>query len=484
VTRQRLHRGSRAPLLLAGLLACGLAGCLVGPDYEPPEAPMPDAWHQDAVDGLREGEANLHTWWTSLGDPELEELIGRAEASNRNLAQAVSRIREARLLRAIAAGEMIPAAGLEAEAARGEPPGSEGADNVFAIGIGASWEIDVFGRIRRQVESATATYEASIEDYRDILVTLFAEVGLAYVEVRALQERIAFAKANVEAQTDSLRLTRDRFAAGLTSALDVAQAESNLAQTAAKIPQLRNGLANALNRIAVLLGVEPGELHEDLREQKPIPQPTEEIAVGIPADLMRQRPDIRAAERRLAAQTAQIGVATAELYPQFKLGGLIGVKSITFSDLLDDSGFTWGIALPIRWNLFAGGRIRNNIRVQEERTQQALLGYEQAVLLALEDVENSLVGYVQEKVRRERLEAAVDATQRSVALVTTQYTAGLTDFQNVLDSQRTLFNQEDALAESDGRVVQNLIAIYKSLGGGWRVDDAVPDTFTVGAVDR
>jgi len=484
VKRQRIDRGSRASALAVILLASGLAGCMVGPDYEPPEAPMPDAWHQDAVDGLREGEANLHTWWTSLADPKLDELLGQAEESNRDLARAVSRVREARFLRAIAAGEKVPAAALEGTAARGELPGAEGPDNQFALGIGATWEIDVFGRIRRQVESATAAYEASIEDYRDILVTLFAEVGLAYVETRALQERLAFARENIKAQTDSLHLTRDRFAAGLTSALDVAQAESNLAQTEATIPRLRTGLENALNRIAVLRGVEPGELHEDLREEKPIPEPTEEIAVGIPADLMRQRPDIRAAERRLASQTAQIGVATAELYPQFHLGGLIGVKAITFSDLLDDSGFAWGVALPIRWNLFAGGRIRNNIRVQEERTQQALLGYEQAVLLALEDVENSLVGYVQEKMRRERLAAAVDASQRSVDLVTTQYTAGLTDFQNVLDSQRTLFHQEDALAESEGLVVQNLIGVYKALGGGWRVDDAVPDTFTVGAVDR
>jgi NodT family efflux transporter outer membrane factor (OMF) lipoprotein len=354
------------------------------------------------------------------------------------------------------------------------------AGNQFTAGFGASWEIDVFGRIRRQVEAADATTQASVEAYRDVLVSLYAETALAYVNVRASQERLRIANANVEAQEDTLQLTKDRFDSGLVSALDVAQAESNLANTYSLIPVVERDINEGLNRLAVLLGEYPGALHAELDDEVPIPQEPEEVAMGLPTELLRQRPDVRRAERLLASQTAQIGVATADLYPTFSLAGLLGLEALSAGDLASGDSVTWNVGLPIHWNIFSGGRIRSRIRAEEARTNQALATYEQTVLYALEESENAMVAYVKEVQRRERLSQAVNATQRSLALVLTQYTAGLTDFQNVLDTQRTLLLREDDLAVAEGAVIGNLVRLYRALGGGWDPDTApqpmAPDT--------
>ncbi|MCL7982546.1 MAG: efflux transporter outer membrane subunit, partial [marine benthic group bacterium] len=265
----------------------------------------------------------------------------------------------------------------------------------------------------------------------------------------------------------SLELTRDRFDAGLTSALDVAQAEQNLAQTESTIPLLQIGLEASLNRLAVLLGEAPGDLHGELSAYSGLPGPDDKVAYGIPADLLRRRPDIRQAERLLASQTARIGIATADLYPTLSLGGSVGLEALDFEDLGDGGSLFWSIIPQISWPIFTGGKIRNQIRAEEARTAQALAAYEKTVLLALEEVQNSLVAYGQEKLRRDRLLEAVQASQRAVDLVETQYISGLTNFQNFLDAQRSLFRQQDELAESAGQVVNNLITLNKSLGGGW-----------------
>ena len=329
----------------------------------------------------------------------------------------------------------------------------------------------MFGRIRRQVEAATAELEASVEDYRDVLVTLYAEVARNYVNVRAFQSRIAFAESNAEAQRGSVGLTQDRFDAGLTSRLDVRQAESNLASTEAQIPLLTQGLVQSLNRLAVLLGKQPGTLADRLSASAPIPVAPDSLTVGIPADLLRRRPDIRRAERLLAAQNARIGVAVAELYPSFSLFGSLSVEATDSGDLFDSGSIGWSLVPSIRWNIFQGGKIRQAIRAEEARTQQALLAYEQTVLVALEDVENAFVAYEQERIRSARLQEAVTASELAVDLVRTQYLSGLTNFQNYLDSQRSLFRQQDELAESQGQVIQNLIFLNKALGGGWPVID-------------
>ena len=468
-------------LFVAAAFACA---CKVGPDYEQPaplphEQALPDQWHTAAVNGLDAGESDLQTWWTVFNDRKLEELLQRAQLENLNLRQAVARISEARGFVGGARGERMPVVDAVGDVNLGQQskaalpialPGATDTNALLSIGVDAAWEMDIFGKFARNIESAEAGYQATIEDYRDVLVSLLAEVALGYVDVRAFQKRIEFARENVESQRESLQLTRDRFDAGLTSALDVAQAESNLGDTESTIPRLEQNLNFALNRLAVLLAVTPGALHEELSPESEVPTPPASIAVGIPANVMRQRPDIRAAERSLASQTALIGVATADLYPSFSLRGFF---TFNWGNIGNEStGTGWSIIPGFNWNLFDRGRIHSRVRVEEARTQQAFLAYEQTVLIAIEDVENSMIAYVKEQERRERLREAADAAQRSVDLVRTQYLAGLTNFQNVLDSQRSLFRFQDQLAESEGLAVQNLVVLYRSLGGGWDVDAA------------
>jgi multidrug efflux system outer membrane protein len=484
----------RKPLLSLVTIACSLAlsGCTVGPDYVQPQTEIPDAWYTAAVEGVEDGEATLQTWWRVFEDELLNDLVIRSAAGNLTLREALWKVEEARALRGAVSSSKKPQVGFNADANRSQPSdnGALGdfapedgfeAGNLVTTGVGASWEIDVFGRIRRQVEAADAATQASVEAYRDVLVSLYAETALAYVNVRASQERLRIAHTNVETQENTLQLTKDRFDAGLVSALDVAQAESNLANTKSTIPVLERDLNEGLNRLAVLLGENPGALHAELNQEVPIPHEPEAVAVGLPTELLRQRPDVRRAERLLASQTAQIGVATADLYPTFSLAGFLGLEAVSAGDLASSDSVTWNIGLPVRWNIFSGGRIRSQIRAEEARTNQLLAGYEQTVLDALEESENAMVAYAKEVQRRERLSQAVDATQRSLDLVMTQYTAGLTDFQNVLDTQRTLLVREDELAVSEGLVAGNLVRLYRALGGGWDPDTAkapVPPTST------
>jgi NodT family efflux transporter outer membrane factor (OMF) lipoprotein len=471
-------------LTVTAAVALGLCGCTVGPDYEQPEVEtVPDAWHTAATEGVVEGEASIQSWWTVFDDASLSSLIERARASNLTLREAVWRVEEARALRGVVAGERVPQVDLSGNATRSEisrnspiggalPEELVEPGNQFDLGVGAAWELDLWGRIRRQVEAADAEIEASVEDYRDVLVTLFAEVAVNYVNVREQQERLRLARANVKGQENTLQLTKDRFNSGLVSALDVAQAESNLANTRSLIPSLERDLALSLNRLAVLLATSPGTLDDELSNEVAIPSEPDAVTRGLPADLLRQRPDIRSAERRLAAQTARIGVATAELYPEFSLSGFLGVQATSSGDLFSSDSINWSIGLPIRWRLFAGGSIRSQIAAENARTAQLLANYERAVLLALEEVEDAMVSYDKEVERRARLAESVDATQRSLELVLTQYRAGLTDFQNVLDTERSLLAREDDLAASEGIVIKNLIDLYRALGGGWDPDTA------------
>jgi outer membrane protein, multidrug efflux system len=317
------------------------------------------------------------------------------------------------------------------------------------------------------VESATAGLQASVEDYRDVLVSVFAEVGTTYVEVRTLQERIRLAELNVRNQRSTLQLVIDRNRAGLVGDLDVRQAEQNVARTESFIPTLRSSLAAAIHRLGVLLGDSPSTLFAELGPQGPIPDAPNEILVGVPANLLRQRPDIRQAERALAAQTARIGVAKADLYPRFTLLGTFALQALDSGKWFTGDALSYGYGPAVRWNLFDGGRVRANIQAQEALTEQALIGYEQTVLVALEEVENAMVGFVQENDRREALQRSVAASVAATGLVKTLYRTGLTDFQNVLDTERTQFQEQDTLAQSEGFVTQNLIDVYRALGGGW-----------------
>ncbi|MHC4451554.1 MAG: efflux transporter outer membrane subunit [Planctomycetota bacterium] len=462
---------------VAGLL-CLLAvtACKVGPDYVPPETRMPDAWTEEMRNGVVQGPAELANWWENFADPVLTDLIQRADQGNLDLKIAIARIKESRHLLGIAKGEWYPGLDATGSAEYTDPSknglfgplaGGNGTD-VWSVGFDATWELDVFGRIARNVESQNAALGGQYEDYRDVRVVLFGEVARNYMTMRAFQQRIKFAQENVETQQDSLKLAESRFKAGVSPELDVAQAQANLGNAQQLLPLLEQGRVAAVLRIAVLLGVHPGEARKALEEVAEVPTPQKEVALGLPADIIRQRPDIRAAERQLAAQTAQIGVATADLYPRFSLSGFFALESTSLSSLFSGDSVTWGMGLPVRWALFRGGQIKANIGAQEARTEAALKTYELTVLRAIEDIEGSINRLTQERDRVAALETAVAASQRSVTISLDLYRQGLVDFLRVLDAQRELLQFQDLLAESKGFVATSLVSLYKSLGGGWQ----------------
>lgn len=478
--------GSRRTAMFSALrcscavVAALTAGCVtVGPDYAAPTPVVPDQWQQTVLDEMSSDEPDIIRWWELLEDPQLTTYIERARQGNPGLMEAVARIREARAARAIAAGERVPDINGSGGAIRERtsetffPPVVDGnrTSNLYDYGASASWEADVWGRVRRLVESADANLEASVESYRDVLVLLNAQVALAYTDVRTSQDRINFTRGNIKSQRDALKLVEDRNKAGLASDLEVRQAELNLYRTEAFLPVLQANLTAAMNQLGVLLGEPPGALHAELAASKSIPKAEGELLLGIPGDLIRRRPDIRAAERTLAAQTARVGVATADLYPQFNILGRFSIVTTNFDDLGDWDNRGWSVGGIFSWNLFDGGRVRGQIDVEDARTEQALRRYEQTVLDALEEVETSMSDYAREQERRASLAKSVFAGQESVRLVLILYRTGLTDFQNVLDMQRSLFEQQDEFADSEGQVTGNLIRIYTALGGGWDPDE-------------
>ena len=462
-------------LLTAALMLFIFVGCaVVGPNYVPPDTPMPKAWHTPAKSGLVGELINkeaLADWWSILDDPVLTNLVESAVAGNPGLKEARARIREARARRGISDADRFPtidADGSARSSHSSEETGSGSERELYAAGFDAAWELDVFGGKKRAVEVAGAELQASEEDLRDVLVSLLAEVALNYVDLRSFQTRLSIAKANLDAQKKTCNITRWRRQAGLTTQLDVEQARSDLEQTRARTPDLQTGLERARNRLAVLIGQHPGSLRDVLAERKAIPVTPLEVAVGVPADILRRRPDVRRAERRLAAQTAQIGVATADLYPRFSLLGSIGLEALSIGNLFSFGSRTRSIGSTVAWSLFDAGAIRSNIEVQSALQQQALIRYETAVLTALEDVENALVAYAKEQSRRQSLIKATEAAQRAVELTQKQYSSGLIEFGNVLIARRSLLSLQDQLAVSEGKVTSNLIALYKSLGGGWK----------------
>jgi len=461
-------------LLPAVLILFILTGCAVGPDYAPPKKPVPETWHAQSKYSLARDHSNkkeLADWWSILDDSELTSLIESAIAENPGLKEARARIREARARRGISEAARFPtidAGGLARWSRGSEETGSGQNRELYTAGFDAAWELDVFGGKKRAVEAAGADLQASEEDLRDVLVSLLAEVALNYVEVRSFQTRLSLAEATLDAQEETYNITRWRNQAGLTTQLDVEQAKYSLEQTRAQIPSLQISLEQAKNRLAVLTGQHPGSLADALAERKAIPVTPLEVAVGVPADVLRRRPDVRRAERQLAAQTARTGVATADLYPKFSLTGSIGFESLSLGSLFSHTSRTQGIGPTISWPLFDAGAIRSNIEVQTALQQQALIRYEAAVLKALADVENALVAYGKEQNRRQSLTEATKAARRAVELAQNQYSSGLIEFDTVLIAQRSLLSLQDQLAISEAGITSNLIALYKSLGGGWK----------------
>ena len=469
--RNRLFIGSLL-LLPLGLALTG--GCVsVGPNYRKPETSVPGRWSAAFTTNLTDTAASTETLgerWTLLNDAVLSDLIEQARTNNLDVKQAEARLREARAQRGAAKADLFPSLDVSASAARTRTRDEEGAtstSDLFANGFDASWELDLFGKNRRALEAADASMQASQEDLSDVLVSLFAEVALNYVEVRSYQVRLSLAESNIATQVETCDITRWRHEAGLTTQLDVDQARLSLGQARADVPTLQTSLEQAKHRLAVLLGQSPGALKELLAESGTIPVPTLETAVGVPADVLRRRPDVRSAERKLAAQTAQIGVAKAARYPNFQLLGSIGLESLSLDNLYSSGTRTAKAAASAAWTLFDFGRIRRNIEVQTALQEEALSYYEASVLTALEDVENALVAYSNEQTRRRSLVEAVQAGQSAFELARDQYVSGLVDFQTVLNMQQTLLSVQDQLAASDGEVTSDLIRLYKALGGGW-----------------
>lgn len=451
----------------------------VGPDYAPPKKSISEDWHTQLKGGLTAGEIDHQTlaaWWTTLNDPKLSNLIDRAIMGNLDLKKARARVREARARRGIARADRFPTldtTGSGTWSRTSKDTGTGKTSDLYAASFDAGWELDIFGGVRRSVEAAEADLQASQEDLHDVLVTLLAEVALNYVEVRTFQNRLTVAEANLEAQNETYQLTKWRHQAGLIDELAVEQARYNLENTRSQIPSLRTGLEEAMNRIAVLLGEQPGKLHEKLEKGEPIPVTPLNVAVGVPADLLRRRPDVRRAERQLAAQTARVGVATADLYPKFTLSGSIGLEALSLSNLSSSGTWTLTGGPKITWAIFKAGAIRQNIEVQSALQEQYLIAYEAAVLSALEEVENALVAYAEEQQRRQSLKEATEAAQKAVELAQHKFQAGLTDFSNVLEAQRSLLSFQDQFVQSEGTVTSNLVRLYKALGGGWT--SMVPD---------
>ena len=453
------------------------AGCrLVGPDYVAPAGQAPDAWQTAAIKGLDQAQAPLQTWWRVFRDPALEALIGEVRTNNLDLAASVARLDADAARYGIARSGLAPtidgvggvARTRESERVRSKNSQNDNPYTFYDAGFTMGWELDLWGRIRRSVEAAHGHWQATLEDTRDLLVILQSDAASTYLQLRTVQQRLVYAQNNVVLQEGTLKLTRDRHAAELTGELDVRQAELNLASTRALIPQLQAQRDQSLNRLCVLCGKFPGALNHLLQDTNGV-QVVKALPTFLPAELLRSRPDVRAAERRLAAQTAQIGVATGDLYPMLSLNGSFEWQASESGDLFDPQARMYGFGPSFRWALFNGQRIRNNIRMEEASAREALASYEQTVLKAYQESEDALSAYANELNRLDSLRAASTAAAQSAKLVDTLYRTGLTDFQNVLDMQRELFQQQDAQASSEGAATQYLVAVYKSFGGGWDV---------------
>jgi NodT family efflux transporter outer membrane factor (OMF) lipoprotein len=454
-------------------------GFKVGPDYCPTKATVAETWIEVNDPRVRGGESDNACWWTAFGDPTLNQLVAEASQQNLTLKMAGCRILEARAERGIADGNLFPQQQqATAQYTRNAMSATSYPFNVIALpeyyynnwsaGFNAAWELDFWGRFRRAIEAADAHLNAQVEGYDNVLVLLQAEVAANYIQMRSYEERLELAKKNLEIQNDTLRITTLRERQGLVTDLDVQQATANLGATEALIPILLTGHRKAQNRLCILMGEPPHELTQKVKSPGSIPLPPQEVIVGIPAELLRRRPDVRQAERDAAAQSARIGIAEAEFYPHIAITGTIGLQAEHMNQLFESNSLVGAIGPGISWNILNYGRIKNNVRAEDARFQQAVLNYRDTVLRANEEVENGIVGFLNEQDRVKSLDKSTRAGARSVEIAMLQYQKGLIAYQPLLDSERALVQQQDALAESRGSVGINLVAVYKALGGGWQ----------------
>jgi len=450
-----------------------VSGCVsVGPDYRAPQLHEPDFSVQGLVagDNATDDARQLADWWTGFGDEMLVGFVVRALEGSPDMRAAAARVRAARAELGISRSGFFPKVTGSADFTRtktGTDAGGDGYGNMYFAGFDALWEIDIFGGTRRAVEAGRARLESEIAGLHDVWISLAAEVALTYIEIRTFQRRLQVARNNLEAQKETLEILSSRYRTGLTDALDVSQARYNMESTRSSIPLLNAGLENACNALAVLTGEQPGSLHGCLERALPIPVPPAGDVPGINADALRRRPDIRRAERLLAAESARIGEAVARLYPAFSLSGFFGTQAMRSSELFTSGSGTHSLVPGVVWPVFRAGELVGRVRAQTAVQEQYLATYEKTVLGAVAEVRDALSGYVQERQRIEYLQNAVVAAVEAVAIARDKYSNGLTDFNNVLDAQRSLLSLEESLAVSRGKTSGYMVKIYKALGGGW-----------------
>lgn len=470
----------------AGLAVVWLAGCMVGPNYKEPTPPLQQEWMDPGHPGVHRGAAELTRWWEVFNDPVLNTLVQRAHENNPSLHAAAVRVLEAQAARGIAVGLLFP----QQQDARGgftwnrssennvtPAPARNGFHNWDVPGLSVGWELDIWGRFRRGIEAADAEVLASLANYDDVLVSLIAEVATDYVLLRTLEEQLVIVHENLKIQQEGYGIVKLRREAGTATELDVAQSETIVRDTEAQIPAVEASIKQTKIAICVLLGMPPQDIGALVGEKRPIPAPPASVAIGVPAEFLRRRPDIRRAERLLAAQSANIGIAVSDLYPHFSLVGDISLSAEHFSDLFRSSSFQAFAGPSVRWAILNYGRIENNIRVQDAAFQASISDYENLVLRAQGEVESAVAGLVGAQQQIAPLTGSVEAADRAVKVAQQQYKGGIADYIRVLVAEQYLITEQTRLVETRGSAAQNLITLYRALGGGWDLregNDLVP----------
>jgi NodT family efflux transporter outer membrane factor (OMF) lipoprotein len=478
--------GRRRVLMMSAAIATSCSGCtLVGPNFKTPSASVAPAYLGANGQPLPTNEPELRDWWMVFNDPVLNHLIATAYAQNLTLQAAGARVLEARAELGIATGNVFP----QVQAINGELSynrlshqdiysGAAPSEDFWRATLGPElvWELDFWGKFRRGVESANAAYLASVATYDDVLVSLLGDVATTYLGIRTVEEQIGIAQANIRTQRRALNIAQTRFNEGTTTRLDVYQAQDVLAATQAQLPQLEIQLAQGKNALLVLLGMAPEPLDAILGASSGIPAAPSDVVVGIPADLLRRRPDVRAAELQAAAQSAQIGIAKADLYPAFSLFGTVGLAATdappaSLADFFTYKAVSFSFGPSFHWNVFNYGQITNNVRVQDARLQALLIDYKNTVLTAQEEVENGVASFVFSRQQAVFLRRSVRATQGALRIAFDQYHEGLVDFTTVLTTEQSLLQAQTNLAAAIGAVASSVARIYRALGGGWEIAD-------------
>lgn len=465
-------------IIQLAIIASLLSGCAVGPEYSPPEVDLPADWSEPLPSNVTEEEASLAGWWQNFNDPELNSLVERAIAGNLDLKLAAARIRQARAQYGFSLADFGPTADFSASYTRekisnndfpySEFPIPKDVSDLYQTQIDASWEIDIFGGKYRAMQATLWNMQSLEYNRRDVLVSLLAEVASNYATLRNAQQEVDIVRNQIKSQEETLSITQDRVKQGVATGLDEEQSANLLATLKAEMPPLEEKIQSSINHLSILLGEPPGGLQCELLTVSPsLPLISPLVPAGLPSTLLLRRPDIKEAERTLAAETARIGLAVSDLYPKFYLTGSDGYISVNTKSLFTYNSQAWTIGPSVQWRIFDCGRIMCNVSAQVAVRDQAFINYEKTLLNALEEVENALVNYAQERERRNFLEQALIASQNAVNISSTRYEQGIGIYLDLLDAQRSLYKAQDDLTLNELSVTNNLIALYKALGGGW-----------------